>query len=86
MFHRRLLSGLNKQKITLLTIQPGKPTQNATIERFNLTARHEWLDLHRFDSLDRARQLATQWIGEYNNVRPNTAIGGVPPRRLMMAA
>ena len=59
---------------------------NAYIERFNRTARHEWLDLHRFDSLDQARQLATQWIWEYNNVRPNTAIGGVPPRRLMMAA
>lgn len=58
-------------------IQPGKPTQNAYIERFNRTARHEWLDLHRFDSLDQARQLATQWIWEYNNVRTNTAIGGV---------
>jgi putative transposase len=42
--------------------------------------------MRRFDSLDQARQLATQWIWEYNNVRPNTAIGGVPPRRLMMAA
>lgn len=81
-----LVEWANKQQITLLYIQPGKPTQNAYIERFNRTARHEWLDLHRFDSLDQARQLATQWIWEYNNVRPNTAIGGVPPRRLMMAA
>ena len=74
-----LVRWANKQQITLLCIQPGKPTQNAYIERFNRTARHEWLDLHRFDSLDQTRQLATQWIWEYNNVRPNTAIGGVPP-------
>ena len=36
----------NERCITLMYTQPGKPTQNACIERFNRTARHEWLDLH----------------------------------------
>lgn len=81
-----LVEWANKQQITLLYIQPGTPTQNAYIERFNRAAMHEWLDLHRFDSLDQARQLATQWIWEYNNVRPNTAVGGGTPRRLRTAA
>ena len=72
--------------ITLLYIQPGKPTQNAYIERFNRTARHEWLDMHQFDSIAHAQLLATQWLWQYNNERPNTAIGGVPPRRLMKVA
>ena len=81
-----LIEWANKQQITLLYIQPGKPTQNSYIERFNRKARRERLDLHRFDSLDQARQLATQYIWEYNIVRTNTSVGSVPPRRLMMAA
>ena len=38
-------------------IQPGKPTQNAYIERFNRTVRHEWLDLRLFESVAQAQQL-----------------------------
>lgn len=72
-----------KQQITLLYIQPGKPTQNAYIERFNRTARHEWLDLHLFESIKQAQQLATEWLWIYNNERPHTAIGGIPPVRLL---
>jgi len=81
-----------KQRITLLYIQPGKPTQNAYIERFNRTARHEWLDLHLFESIEQAQLLATQWLWTYNtlrapcNERPHTAIGGIPPRQLLNAA
>ena len=50
------------QQITLLYIQPGKPTQNAYIEQFNQTARHEWLGLHLFESIEQAQLLATQWL------------------------
>ena len=75
-----------KNKITLLYIQPGKPTQNAYIERFNRTARHEWLDLHLFKSIEQAQLLATQWLWTYNNERPHTAIGGIPPKQLLKAA
>jgi putative transposase len=76
----------NKNRITLIYIQPGKPTQNAYVERFNRTARHEWLELHEFNSVAHAQLLATRWLCEYNNERPNTAIGGVPPARLLQAA
>ncbi len=76
----QLIDWANKHQITLLYIQPGKPTQNAYIERFNRTARHEWLDLHLFDSVEQAQWLATKWMWQYNNERPHTAIGGIPPR------
>jgi|TARA_Y100001951_G_C11272819_1_gene259916 putative transposase len=80
-----LTSWAEKQKITLLYIQPGKPTQNAYIERFNRTVRHEWLDLHMFESVEQAQKLATEWLWIYNNERPNTAIGGIPPKYLTQA-
>ena len=72
-----------KEQITLLYIQPGKPTQNAYIERFNRTARHELLELNLFEDIEHAQLLATQWQWTYNNIRPHSAIGGVPPRQLL---
>jgi putative transposase len=81
-----LVDRANNKKITLMYIQPGKPTQNAYIERYNRTVRHEWLDMHAFESVDQTQHLATEWLWLYNNERPNSAIGGVPPRRLLQAA
>ena len=78
-------SWAEKHRSTLLYIQPGKLTQNAYIERFNRTVRHEWLDLHMFDSVEQAQQLATEWLWIFNNERPNAAIGGVPAKYLTQA-
>lgn len=77
----------DKRKIRLLFIQPGKPQQNAYIERFNRTVRHEWLDEHIFQSIEHAQLTATQWLWRYNAERPNMAIGGITPyQKLAMAA
>ena len=72
--------------IRVMFIQPGKPTQNAYVERFNRTVRHEWLDLHLFDSIEHAQATATQWLWQYNNERPNTAIGGITPKQKLAKA
>jgi putative transposase len=74
-----LVDWANEHQITMLYIQPGKPTQNAYIERYNRTVRHEWLDMHSFESIAHAQYLATQWLWSYNNERPHTAIGGITP-------
>lgn len=73
-------------QITMLYIQPGKPTQNAYVERFNRTVRHEWLELNLFESISHAQELATEWMWSYNNERPNSAIGGITPRMKLEAA
>ena len=56
----QLKAWAEKQRIRLLYIQPGKPQQNAYVERYNRTVRHEWLDQHLFESIEHARETATR--------------------------
>ena len=70
-----------KHKITLLFTQPGKPQQNAYVERYNRTVRYDWLNQYLFSTIDEVQDFATQWLWSYNNERPNMAIGGIPPRQ-----
>lgn len=65
--------------IALQFIQPGKPQQNAYVERYNRTVRHEWLEMNEFNTIEEAQNTATRWLWTYNNERPNMAIGGITP-------
>jgi putative transposase len=68
-------------------IEPGKPQQNAYIERFNRCVLYEWLSQYNWSDLDEVRLHATQWMWQYNHERPNMALGVITPKqRLAVAA
>ena len=57
--------------IGLIYIQPGKPQQNAYVERYNRTVRTEWLGRYHFNSIEEVQEHATRRLWTYNNERPN---------------
>ena len=67
-------------RVTLDFSRPGKPTDNALVESFNGRLRDECLNTNWFLSLDDARHKIEAWREYYNESRPHTSLGFVPPR------
>jgi putative transposase len=51
-----------KSNVRLECIQPGKPQQNAYIERYNRTVRGGWLSQYIFETIEEAQDQATEWL------------------------
>ena len=61
--------------------QPGRPMQNGYIESFNGKFRDECLNEQWFDSLSQARSTISTWRQDYNEVRPHSSLGRIPPAK-----
>ena len=53
--------------------------QNGYIESFNGKFRDECLNEYWFTSLAQARELIADWRRDYNEVRPHSSCGRIPP-------
>jgi len=76
-----LTTWAERRGIRLDYIQPGKPQQNAYIERYNRTVRYDWLGQYLFASIVEVQEFATRWLWTYNHERPNMALGGITPKQ-----
>jgi len=75
-----------EQGVLLEFIRPGKPTQNAFIERFNRTYGTEILDFYLFRTLNEAREITERWLREYNSERPLESLNNLTPEEYRLMA
>ena len=75
----RLQQWCDDRQIRLQFIQPGKPSQNAFVERNNGSLRKELLDAYLFYSLQEVRTMTQEWQQDYNSERPHESLGFIPP-------
>ena len=78
---RAFISWAQSHGIRHLLIEPGRPMQNGYIESFNGKFRDECLNEHWFETLHQARKQIAEWRRDYNEVRPHSSIGRIPPGR-----
>ena len=70
--------------VELEFIQPGKPTQNSYVERFNRTFRDEILNFYVFNRLSEVRDIVDNWVIEYNEQRPHESLGNLTPEEFAL--
>ena len=75
----RLRQWCEDNTIMLQYIQPGKPMQNAYIERKNGSIRRELLNAYLLYSLAEVRTMSAEWRMDYNSERPHKSLGYLSP-------
>lgn len=69
-----------RKHVELRFIQPGRPVQNALMERLNRFYREDVLDAYWFNDLHQIRTLTSKWMEDYNTKHQHSALKDMPPR------
>jgi putative transposase len=78
---RAFMAWAQAHRIRHILIEPGRPMQNGYIESFNGKFRDECLNEHWFQTLAQARAAIATWRQDFNEVRPHSSLGRIPPAR-----
>lgn len=70
---------LQRNGIDTHYIEPGSPWQNPYNESFNSIFRTTCLNRWAFETVAEAKIITTQWLDEYNRVRPHGSLAGRSP-------
>ena len=65
--------------IQIIYIQPGRPSQNGYIERFNRTYREDVLDAYLFEDIQQLQMITEHWVKKYNTKHPHQSMGRMGP-------
>lgn len=79
----KLIDYCNRRGIKINYIQPGKPTQNAYIERFNRSYREDILDAYLLESLQQLKELSEEWMNTYNEFHPHQSLNNLSPLKYL---
>ena len=74
----------NENSIEIKYIQPGSPSQNAFIERFNRYFREDVLDAYWFEDLEQLRVIIEKWRHDYNDNHPHKSLGRMSPNQFKL--
>jgi putative transposase len=84
-YSRRTDAWAYQQGVRLLFSRPGKPMDNPFIESFNGRLRDEHLNVELFFSVVDAQRKILEWQRDYNENRPHSSLGQIPPREFVAA-
>jgi transposase InsO family protein len=76
---RAFLAALDDIGATHQPIPPYQPRSNGKVERFNRTLAEEWAYVRLYTSNRQRLAALPRWVRFYNERRPHTALGGLPP-------
>jgi putative transposase len=74
-----MLAWASQNGVSWHFIAPGKPMQNGICESFNGRMRDELLNETLFFGLDHARRVTADWVTDYNERRPHSALRYLTP-------